>query len=540
MRDIPVELISCMVILMLLAALAAVLLKKIKFPFTIGLVILGVALGMSTQYISFLKPMQSVHLTPNIILYILLPTLVYEAAVNIDTRTLLKNLIPVLILAAPGLILATAVTGLLMNWLTPLTLGAAMLFGALISATDPVAVIAVFKELGAPKRLTMLVDGESLFNDATAIVMFDIVLAMLVSGVSMSAATAVSAAGHFVLVFAGGGLLGALIGFIIVQFFSLAKNDPLIEIALTTVVAYAAFILAQFYLELSGVMAVVGAGLVVSYYATTRFTPTVQEYTKQFWEFMAFAANSFIFLMLGLTEDYLTRDVQHVAYILLYVGVAVLAVLVARMLVVFGLVPLVNKLTRHHPIRIPYQSIMFWGGLRGALPIGLAMSLTAAQVGGEENRMLILDCTLGVVLFTLLVQGTTISRLMNWFKLNELSPLDLQEQSQATLAVKREGLKAVKAMGNEWPVVATGLMKKIEADYSAEVEALANKENEKIPIGVARSVMWLQTLGIANRSLRRMYECDFVNESILRELEQTIELCCEDVKHGIYPPHVHM
>lgn len=538
MRDIPVSAISCLVLLLLFSSLAAIFSKRVKFPYTVGLVLIGLALGVMGNRYHWLGPMQHMHLTPNIILYILLPTLVFDAAVNMDTRLLMKNIWPVLILAAPGLVIATAVTGYLTARWTPLSLGAAMLFGGLISATDPVAVIAMFKELGAPKRLTMLVDGESLFNDATAIVMFNIVLGLLTGGAAFGAATMLSAGVQFVAVFAGGTLVGAFVGYIMVQCLSLAREEPLIEIALTTVIAYAAFILAQFYLDLSGVMAVVGAGLVVGYYRPTRFTPTARIYIKQFWEFASFTANSYIFLLLGLTEDYLTRDTKHIAQVGKYVLLAVLTVLLARAVVVFGIVPVINKVGRRRPIRIPYQVLMFWGGLRGALPIGLAMSLTAAQVGSEMNRLLILDFTLGVVLFTLIIQGMSISKIMHWMKLDRLTLLDVLEKTNTELTVKRESLKEINSVEQNWTAIDPKLVKQVQTscvEFIAAAEQQIKKERA-LPVALRKEMLWTQAFNVTAGIWNQMYELGFIRETVLRELEHFLDLCKEDVAHAIIPP----
>jgi len=167
--------ITCIISLLLIAAISAIILRRIKFPYTIGLVIVGLVVGILADHFQILQPFKELHLTSNLILYVIVPVLIFDAAVKIDSKLLIKNLKPVLMLAAPGLVIATFITGILTTVISPLNFGTAMLFGALISATDPVAVIALFNELGAPKRLTMLVDGESLFNDATAIVLFTII-----------------------------------------------------------------------------------------------------------------------------------------------------------------------------------------------------------------------------------------------------------------------------------------------------------------------------------------------------------------------------
>ncbi len=538
MNDIPVSVISCLVMMLLFSCLAAVFFKRIKFPYTVGLVLIGLVLGVLGNRYHWLGPMKQIHLTPNIILYILLPTLVFDAAVNMDARLLIKNLRPVLILAVPGLVIATLITGVLTARWTPLGLGAAMLFGGLISATDPVAVISMFKELGAPKRLTMLVDGESLFNDATAIVAFNIILGLLTSGAALGAATLFQAGFEFLAVFVGGTLVGALVGFLMVQLLSIAREEPLIEVALTTVIAYAAFILAQFYLDLSGVMAVVGAGLVVGYYRPTRFTPTARTYIKQFWEFASFAANTYIFLLLGLTHEYLTRDATHITRVGKYVVLAILTVLIARAVVIFGIVPLMNRFGKQRPIRVPYQVLMFWGGLRGALPIGLAMSLTAAQVGGEMNRLLILDFTLGVVMFTLILQGMSIKRLMHWMRLDRLSLLDTYEKTNAELTIKRESLKELTVIESGWKLSDREMLQRAMADRQAEVEAAEKKlkPGSALPTAVRTRMLWEQAFNATGGVWSQMYEMGFIRESVLRELEHFLDLCREDVTQAIIPP----
>ena len=537
-NDIPVSLISCFVILLLLSAIAAIVLKKLKFPFSIGLVIIGLVLGIITREYGWFATLGSVHLTPNIILYILLPTLVFEAAVNIDVRLLIKNLTPVMTLALPGLVIATLITGALISLFTPLPIGPAMLFGGLISATDPVAVIAVFKELGAPKRLTMLVDGESLFNDATAIVMFDIILGLLAGGAVFGVTTLFEAGLKFIMVFIGGGLVGVLVGYIMMQLLTLAKDDPLVKIAFTTVIAYAAFIIAQYYLNLSGVMAAVGAGLVVGYYGSTRFSPTVKAYIKQFWEFASFAANCYIFLLLGLTEDYLSHNIMHVVYIITYVLIAIVVVIIARAVIIFGIIPGINSIKQQHKIGKSYQTIIFWGGLRGALPIGLAMSLSATDVGGEVNRILIMDFTLGVVLFTLLVQGTTISWVMNKLGLNKLSKLEKLEKKKTHLIIKKKGLGKIDSMAKQWPNIDKKVLNSICNDYKTNIVQMeADLQYVQFLHGsMNRKVLWLEIINTFNHTIRRMYDLKFFSEVVLRKFEYTLELCREDIDNSLIPP----
>ena len=238
--------------LFLLAVSTAVALKKLHFPYTIGLFLIGMLLGLSVEYVEFLSPVSTVNLSHDLIMYVFLPVLVYEAALNIKLSALLKDLAPVMLLAVVGVVISTLVIASLMGSLTSVSLAGALLFGALISATDPVAVIALFKELKAPERLSMLMDAESLFNDATAIVMFGIVLAFIQAGGVFSHGLLVQSVVKFLWMFFGGIFIGALMGFGMLYWLRAAKGLPFVQIAHTTILAFGSFIVADHLLGLSG------------------------------------------------------------------------------------------------------------------------------------------------------------------------------------------------------------------------------------------------------------------------------------------------
>jgi CPA1 family monovalent cation:H+ antiporter len=534
-EELFVQSVISIISLLFVAAFSATILKRIKFPYTIGLVIVGIVVGYTAQHIPFLTPLKDVRLTPNIIMYILLPTLIFEASFNIDSRLLVKNLTPVLTLAAPGLILSTVIVGALTCWLTPLTMGEAMLFGALISATDPVAVITLFKEVGAPKRLTMLVDGESLFNDATAIVAFRIVLGIVASSAAFSMMTIVKGAGSFCLVFAGGLLAGAVVGYIIIKCTAFAKDDPLIQIAFTTVAAYIAFVVADHYLKVSGVMAAMGAGMVLSWYGVTRFSPEVKQYLEQFWSYAAFVANSFIFLLLGFSEEFLLADIKNIPGLIIHVSIGVGAVLVARIIVIYSLVPILNRLPGQTKIKSGYKAVLFWGGLRGAVPLALAFSLTDKF----PHRQLMVEMTLAVVLFTLLFQGTTINLLIRLFKLDKPSLLERFTEIVALLDVKEKAKKRVNQLekAENFSLKSTQKFKTKFDNEIASLQAQFNelKKSEEFNTATIRIIMWTQAISICRQSYFKLYENKVISESVLRELnlERVIEL--EQIKAGKTP-----
>lgn len=395
--------------LFLLAAISAILLKKIKFPYTIGLVIIGLLLGWLAKYSEFLAPIQGISLSHDLIMYVLLPLLVFEASINIKLSMLIKALVPVMMLAVVGVTLATMVVGFILHEFTPMTLASAMLFGALISATDPVAVIALFKEVKAPEKLSLLMDAESLMNDATAIVMFGIILSIIQTGTGVDAGTLFGAVWSFIVVFFGGISVGVVMALVWLALLKAARGMPYVHIALTTILALSSFIIADHVLDVSGVMAVIAAGLIIRTYGRKVMADRITlYYIEPYWEFVAFVANSFIFLLLGLSEDYLIHDVNHDLFYGKIILVAIGAVLLARALVVYGLLPISNRIMPSEAADKKTMAVMFWGGLRGVVPVALMLSVPESI----PERGLIIELTLAVVLFSLLVQGTTIGWLM--------------------------------------------------------------------------------------------------------------------------------
>jgi Na+/H+ antiporter len=403
--------------LIFIAALSAILVKRAHFPYTIGLLMVGILIGYLSSRVEMLAPMREVKLTPDIILFLILPTLLFEAAININSKTLFRNLIPIMVLATIGLLISITIVGVGISAATPLTLGAALLFGALISATDPVAVIALFKELGVPKRLSTLVDGESLFNDATAIVVFHVLLGIIGAGTAFSTSIVISGIGQFLLVFFGGLLVGLVLGAAMLWILALGRTDHLVQATLTSVFAYLTFIIAEHFFHVSGVMAVVAGGIFGSWASARVFDETMRRYITEFWEYMAFIANSLIFLLMGLTEYHLFADLSRYHENIGYICIGFLLTIVARLVVVYGLTPLTNRLAPQARVERSDKAVIFWGGLRGAVPLALALGLPV----DFEHRVLIIDLTLGVVLMSLLIQGTTVGWLLKKLKVIEVS-----------------------------------------------------------------------------------------------------------------------
>ncbi len=405
----PVLILSAM---LFFAVILLMVLQRCRFPYTIGLVIAGIMTGLLSgtdtheDVLSANTIREQISLSHDLILYVLLPPLVYEASLSMDIRLLLRNLSPILLLAVIGMLGSTFIVALLLHQFTPLALMPALVFGALISATDPVAVIALFRELNAPERLTLLMDGESLFNDATAIVMFQVVTGLMIAPMVADAAIT-SGIWDFVRIFFGGALVGALVGLLTSLVASIQPNDRIVQITLSIVAAWGSFIIADHYMKLSGVMACVAAGLVCGYYARTRMGMRTLLFAQRWWSYATFIANTYVFMLLGLQEELLLKSSVYSMTGSLLLAIAV--VLFARFVVIFLLIPSYNLCaSKVHTIDVRTQAIMFWGGLRGAVPMALVLSLPP----DFPQRGLVFNMTLAVILWTLLVQGMTMKPLL--------------------------------------------------------------------------------------------------------------------------------
>lgn len=392
--------------LLIAASAIAMLAKRLRTPYTVALVAGGLLLSaLRLPRLSPLDPAQRPDwLTPDVILIVFLPALVFEGSVKLNVRDLLRNSAPLLLLANLGVLLAALVTGYLVHWTTGLPVEIALLFGAIISATDPISVLAIFKDLRMDKRLSLIIEGESLLNDGTAAALFQIVLAGILAG-RLGIAKGVV---QFVFAVLGGAVLGTFLGYAASRL-TRTIDDPEVQITLTAVVAYSSYLLA-YQLHLSGIIATASAGLIVGNLGTKDCSTQTRTALESFWAYVAFIMNSLVFLLIGLEihVDALLRSWRPVL-------LSVVAVLVGRALSVYLLVPVSNALTEKIPVR--WQHVIVWGGLRGALALALALSLDSTF----PDRARVLDLTFGVVVFSILVQGLTIKPLLRILSLASVS-----------------------------------------------------------------------------------------------------------------------
>ena len=381
--------------LLFVSALVAMLTRRVHLPYTVGLVLAGMALYFSHIYIKW-------HLSKDLIFSVFLPPLVFEAALFIHWREFKKELPLVTLLATVGVALAAAVTALGMHYALTWDWGSAIVFGTLIAATDPVSVIATFKESKVHGRLRMLIESESLLNDGTAAVAFVAVLGALAGGHE----TVLSISGALCITIIGGVLIGGTVAYL---FMVLAGRTPdyLVEITFTTLAAYGSFFLAERF-HCSGVLAALTAGMVVGNFRSSGSISAAGRHALgPFWEYLAFVANSLIFLLIGAQEAQ-----QHFEGLWAPVFAAIVLVTLGRAVAIYPLCALFARSRLKVDLR--YQHVLFWGGLRGALALALALSLP----DDLPHQNAIVAITFAVVAFSVFAQGLTITPLLR--KLGEV------------------------------------------------------------------------------------------------------------------------
>lgn len=382
-------------ILLLIAAVVAIVARRLHVPYSVGLVFAGLALAL-------LPFPPNVEITKQLIFSAFLPPLIFEAAFQLPWRELRRDLAVILLLATVGVVLSGGATAIGMHYVVRWAWISALVFGVLIAATDPVSVIATFREAKVTGRLRLLVEAESLFNDGTAAVAFVVVLAFA-SGEGIGA---LGVTKTLVVIIVGSIASGAIIAALALLLAG-ATNDHLVEITFTVIAAYGSFLLAEHF-HLSGVLATLTSGLIIGNVGHLAISHSNREEVEGFWEYTAFVANSLIFLLIGLRLAH-----QNFRSVLLPATIAIVLVILSRALVVY----LLSLVFMRSSLRIKsqHQHVLFWGGLRGALALALALGLPEEIPG----RQAIIGVAFAVVAFSIVVQGMTIKTLLRRLRVIE-------------------------------------------------------------------------------------------------------------------------
>ncbi|MGF1673919.1 MAG: Na+/H+ antiporter [Rivularia sp. (in: cyanobacteria)] len=426
-----------------------------QIPYTLLLVIAGLGLAF--------VDVRLVNLSPELILAIFLPPLLFEAAWNLKWSNLKRDFFPITLYALIGVVISIVGVAFGLNQVAGLPLTTALLIGASLSATDPVSVTALFRELGVDKRLTTLMEGESLFNDGMAVVAFGFLVALPLGtanlGVQQAILQLISVVGIGVAV---GGLIGFGISYLTQRF-----DLPLVEQSLTLVSAYGTYIIAEEFGG-SGVIAVVTTGLVLGNFGSRiGMNPRTRVIVSEFWEFVSFFVNSIIFLLIGDQIRF-----ANLADNLLIIAVTIVGMVASRFISVYALSFFSNRVA-NSDISLPQQTILWWGGLRGS--VAIALSLSVPTILGSEREDLI-STVFGVVLFTLLVQGLTVKPLLQ--KLNLLGDQPLRQEYMQLVAREnalRRVLKYLDEVDDERPGLDLEFCRYQEALIKGELSNIKDK-----------------------------------------------------------------
>jgi len=537
-----------------LSSIAVFWAKRVNLPHTVLLVIIGLVIKIISYELPTLQFFHEFILTPELLFFLLLPTLIFESAYQINIRRMVEDIIPILALSVISLLISAAIIGYALYFLLPfvgfqIPLIVTLLFGALISIIDAVAVLALFKESGAPRRLSMIFEGESLFNDATGLALFLILLNVITFGYN-GFETIQEGLISFSSMMIGGIVFGLLVGGIFVKLVGMTKDNEIASITLTVVLAHITFILAEIIshhfhigslnLPVSPIIATTIAALVMGNYGRPKIPAKTQEFVHKLWEQLAFMANSMIFILVGIL---LTKIPLFEPGIITVIILTVLVVALARAFSVYSVIGVTNPLTpKERRIPTNYQHLLSWASLRGALSVTLILMVpTDLSLPGWNLNMSIeeflLALTLGCIFATLFIKATTIRSLVKKLKLDTLTKIEKVEYQEARALIHHQVSEKI-SLYNERGYINDETTKELNTIYKEYFET-ARKNIHNLTDDTeqtAHQVLRLFAIGIEKHYLKELYTHEEINEAVFRHIIGKLQLQYEAIEHGNLSP----
>jgi len=494
-------------------ALMSPLTKKYSFPYTIALLIVGF---LSQQLLHVFHIETHLVLSPDIIFFVLLPILLFEGALHINFHQFRLQFKTITALSTFGLLLSIFIVAFGLARLANIPFEVALLFGAIISSTDPIAVLALFKHLGGPKRLSLLADGESMFNDATGVVAFRVISGFVLAGQAFTSDAILAGFGSFAYIFTGSIILGLLMGYITSEVIRRIDNDPLVEAVLTAALAIGSFVVAEHFFHLSGVITTVMAAITLGHVGRTRISHKTVHFIEELWGFLGFICVSLVFFFASFNLDVSIFTDNYMAVIY-----AVLMVLIGRAVSVYATCFLTNNLPlfKDEPnVPLSWQHILNWGGLRGVIPLVLVYSLPESYVYREQ----LLAFTMGSLLFTLLFNGITIKNLLLSLKLH------LPKNEEEIITYESEVFAADATLKKLDELNPQDYDKKLIVDMKKNITQSQDKLRKKLlKIGDADEVfvsLRLQSLDIQRNTVRELHNQRYINENVFYEYDLQLDM----------------
>ncbi|MFP5501859.1 MAG: Na+/H+ antiporter [Candidatus Sericytochromatia bacterium] len=461
------------------ATLVAIFARRLHVPYSTALVVTGLLL-------SYFRLLPDVRLNSEIVINLFLPVLLFQAAINTDATRLRENLKPVFLLSTLGMAVMAGVTGTLLHLFLGLAWPVALLLGAMFSITDTVTVLAVFKDLKVPARLSTMVEGEGLLNNGMALVFFRVLLVIVLTGIFDPVRSAL----ELVTVTVGGLLVGGLLG-LLTSWGMQQTRDHLAEIMLTTLVALGSFFIAEQF-GVSGVIAVVTAGLIVGNFGWRRvLQPRSQIALGSFWEYAGFGVNSAVFLLVGLNLNFVELGSYIPAIVIAYA-----ALQAGRFCAIYPGFFLLGRFERHQ-VPVKWLHVMQWGSLKGSLTMALAISLPLAL----PQRTELITIAFGVVLLSLLVQGLSLGPLVRSLGLAGGPPLrQLFEREQLKVIAARAAQAEIRSL-HESGILSSSAYERLRARYQVSI---AQAEREIRVLGTEFQAHWDEVLAEIRQRLKQV------------------------------------
>ncbi|MTH98361.1 cation:proton antiporter [Roseibium sp. RKSG952] len=495
--------------LLFVISLLQPLARRLGLAPSVLLAMIGTLIGIVATYLLYTPSTDSFNqvarvfvdppLNAEMILYIFLPILLFQTSLTLDVRRIFEDIGPILVMAVVAVVVATAFIGFALYPLSGMPLVACLLLGAIVATTDPVAVVAIFRDIGAPARLGRIVEGESLLNDAAAIVLFVILLGILTGNASPDAATATMA---FFRSFAGGVVVGVVMSRICVMLLPLMRDLPLAQVTLSLAMPYAVYVLSDQSADVSAVVAVVASGIVFNLYGPSRISPENWEFLQDVWEQIAFWASSLIFILAAILIPKLVDGFELIDVLLL--AVLVVAALAARAVVIFGLLPMLRIFNIGQSVSNNYKTVMLWGGMRGAVTLTLALSVSEHAFLAPDVAEFVTKLATAFVLFTLLVYGISLKPLIRLLGLDQLNARDKAIRGQFLALALSDVKHGVEEAANAYHIEPR-ITKLVTKEYDQRAAA-ALEETNKLEELKDRDRVTLGLIALADREQQLVLE----------------------------------
>jgi len=527
--EIPVIFVTLFVLLCA-AAVTQPLAILTRVPYPILLVLTGFLLHLSQEYLSLpLDVFTTKEIAHDLILFLFLPTLVFETAYNLDISKLNANRLAIFVLALPGVLISTLIVAAMIGWFTSLNWHLALLLGAILSATDPSAVISAFRQLGAPKDLIMLIEGESLFNDATAIMLTKI-LVVSFAATDRFWSMLGDGSGLFLLTLGGGALCGWLLAHLLILLQTHIADNPFLEISLSLLLAFTSYFIAEEVLHASGIIATTTAGITLAIKAPLPISHISQQYLNHFWSYLSYLATASIFLIVGLWMDWslIWENID--------IALLVLAALwLSRALIAYWLLPRIGYLQQQAKTTpVEFRHIVFIGGMRGAVTLALAMGLVSLT--GDE---VILSVTISVVFFSTLLQGMIIRPLVTYLAPTDRDINDQISRTELALLTLRHGKKALQPLLNS-TFASTGAPQALTLKLIPMIEAQEKQLQHWFSVDVGPVGLWnrlmLRCASAEIGFLYHLFDQGLISSRVFEKLKNGLDEQMQAIRHQYKRP----